>query len=189
MNEVAYLLVVVVVNGLVVFLCSYLVAKSQNLAKKEDIGEITKAIEDVKMANKLILAQGEWKNQLRLAAVERRLNVHQEAYLLLVKLSRVFHFASTDYENLLRDCSDWWNQHNLFLTLKSREAFDKALEEANALLDLRLAGTFEEGSQEAINRKREMMEKIRVISQLREIIVNEVELPSVALDRDSSINS
>lgn len=151
----------IALNLVVLIVSSYLIAKSQHLAKKEDMGEITKIQEEVKTVHKLILAQGEWENQLRLAAIERRLVVHQEAYLRLVELSRVLLVTLTEHQNLLKGCDDWWNNNNLFLTPRAREAFDEAVKEANKLLFLR--GTFNDGSEAAVKRNLELLEGIRKI--------------------------
>ena len=62
------------------------------------------------------------ENQLRLAAIEKRLMTHQEAYALWRKLI----FSSTegkDFGNIILECQTWWNNNCLFLDPKSRKAF------------------------------------------------------------------
>ncbi|HET9912759.1 MAG TPA: hypothetical protein VFQ13_12760, partial [Anaerolineales bacterium] len=62
------------------------------------------------------------ENQLRLAAIERRLTAHQEAYALWRKLI----FTSSednDFGNVVLECQSWWNNNCLFLDAKSRKAF------------------------------------------------------------------
>jgi hypothetical protein len=62
------------------------------------------------------------ENQLRLAAIERRLPAHQEAYALWRKLI----FTSSedkDFGNVVLECQSWWNNNCLFLDAKSRKAF------------------------------------------------------------------
>ncbi len=62
------------------------------------------------------------ENQLRLAAIERRLMVHQEAYALWRKL--IFTpVEDTDLGNVILECQTWWNNNCLFLDSKSRKAF------------------------------------------------------------------
>jgi F420-dependent methylenetetrahydromethanopterin dehydrogenase len=72
----------------------YLGKKGENLADKEDIAKITREIEQVKsqyqeklqeiiLQNNKMLQQQEWENQIKLVALEKRLEKHQEAYSLL----------------------------------------------------------------------------------------------------------
>lgn len=63
--------------------------------------------------------------QLRLAALDRRLEAHQEAYTLWRKLL----FANKQNGELFRvvsECQDWWEENCVFLTSDAREAFIKA---------------------------------------------------------------
>jgi len=66
----------------------YLRKKGENLADKEDIAKITNEIEEVKsqyqeklqeiiFQNNQLLENLKWKNQIRLAALEKRLEKHQ----------------------------------------------------------------------------------------------------------------
>src|SRR5713101_4752821 len=72
---------------------SYLAEKGKNLATKEDIGAITRAVEGVKdefarqqqeitHQNRLALQAQEQHHRLSVAALDDRLRVHQEAYRL-----------------------------------------------------------------------------------------------------------
>ena len=72
----------------------YLNKKGENLATKQDIDEIThkveqakseytERLEEIKQQNRFLLGHVQYKNQLRLAALDRRLEVHQQAYALL----------------------------------------------------------------------------------------------------------
>lgn len=64
------------------FLPSYLAQKAQNLATKEDIARITNEIERVKSEYAFLLEELKARHQMRLAAVDRRLQAHQDAYSL-----------------------------------------------------------------------------------------------------------
>jgi hypothetical protein len=62
------------------------------------------------------------QNQLRLAAIEKRLTAHQEAYALWRKLV----FATIEHEDLSTHtltCETWWNNNCLYLDPNSRKAF------------------------------------------------------------------
>jgi hypothetical protein len=62
------------------------------------------------------------QNQLRLAAVEKRLEAHQQAYALWRKLI----FSDDDKKTLdpvVLECQTWWNNNCLYLTPEARHAF------------------------------------------------------------------
>jgi hypothetical protein len=63
--------------------------------------------------------------QLRLAALDRRLQAHQESYTLWRKLL----FAdkrNEEVHNVVEECQEWWESNCIFLTSEAREAFLKA---------------------------------------------------------------
>src|SRR6266498_2581136 len=75
------------------YLPSYLSKKGENLATKEDIAVITREVEQVRseyaerlenivQQNRLLLEQTKRKHQLSIAALDRRLEAHQQAYTL-----------------------------------------------------------------------------------------------------------
>jgi len=117
------------------FLPSYMGEKGKNLATKEDIGAITAAVESVKEdyskrlkelehQNALVLEQLRMNQQLRLAAVEKRLAAHQEAFTLWRRL------MATAYDDALGsvvlECQDWWNKNCLYLSADARDAFNRS---------------------------------------------------------------
>jgi hypothetical protein len=62
------------------------------------------------------------QNQLRLAAIEKRLQAHQEAYALWRNLI----FTTIEHEEgtkLILECQTWWNNNCLYLDPKARKAF------------------------------------------------------------------
>lgn len=101
---------------------SYFRKKGENLAEKQDISEITKIVEEIKHQNNLLLEQFKGRNQLRLAALDKRLEVHQQAYYLLDELLSSI-INNKDVRNIQKKCSDWWEKHNLYLYLEARDAF------------------------------------------------------------------
>ena len=62
--------------------------------------------------------------QLRLAAVEKRLAAHQEAFMLWRRL------IASAYDDALTavvlECQDWWNKNCLYLSAEARDAFNRA---------------------------------------------------------------
>lgn len=117
------------------FFPSYLNEKGKNLATKEDIAAITKQVEDVKELystrlkelehqNALVLEQLRAQQQLRLAAVERRLAAHQEAFTLWRRLIGAAH--SEGVHTLILECQDWWEKNCLYLGAEARDSFNRA---------------------------------------------------------------
>jgi hypothetical protein len=79
------------------YLPSYVAEKGKNAATKEDIEVITEKVEAVKAAfeadrqarehqSRLFLQTQDFTHQMRLAALDRRLQAHQEAYTQLARL-------------------------------------------------------------------------------------------------------
>ena len=61
------------------------------------------------------------RNRLRLAAIDRRLEAHQQAFALLWKL--VDQRASEISSDHTRKCESWWADNCLYLTEEARNAF------------------------------------------------------------------
>lgn len=114
------------------FFPAYLGKKGQNLADKEDIAQITREIEGVKSGYAMVAEQFRAQHQLRLAAVERRLEAHQEAYALWSKLMKG---PLTDqWGALIAECQHWWSSNCLYLEPDAREAFSDAYFHASLVL-------------------------------------------------------
>jgi len=64
------------------FVPAYLSKKAENLATREDVARITEEIERVKAQYAVVIEELKARHQLRLAAVDRRLEAHQRAYEL-----------------------------------------------------------------------------------------------------------
>ena len=105
------------------------------------------------------------ENQLRLAAIERRLIAHQEAYALWRKL--IFTSEDKDFENVVLECQSWWNNNCLFLDPKSREAFFDAYTAAG---DRPLLPNRDTNA---------LMENVRMTAKAGEIIVRGISLPTI----------
>ncbi|CAG37899.1 hypothetical protein [Desulfotalea psychrophila] len=117
----------------VFFLKSYSSEKGKNLATKEDIGEITHQVENVRTQylqkleeishqNKAILEQAGWRQQLRMAALEKRLKAHQEAYALWRNL--ILHVWNKEkIDAVVMECQEWWGNNCLYLEPEARNAF------------------------------------------------------------------
>jgi hypothetical protein len=103
------------------FIPAYLSKKAENLATREDIAAITEEIERVKNQYSVLLEELKAKHQLRLAALDRRLQAHQEAFTLW---REVFGSVHTDQigKTVLK-CQEWWERNCLYLDPNVREAF------------------------------------------------------------------
>lgn len=103
------------------YLPSYLNEKGKNLATKEDIEDITDKIQSVKSQYSVLLEELKTKNQLRLAALDRRLQAHQEAFALWREVYGATH--TNEVGPVVIKCQAWWEKNCLYLEPKVREAF------------------------------------------------------------------
>jgi hypothetical protein len=106
------------------FLPGYISEKGKNLATKEDISEITDKIEDVKAYYQSILENLKSKHQLRLAAIDKRLQAHQEAYGLWREINGAI--DRDRIEDIVLRCDKWWSKNALYLEPEPRKAFLEA---------------------------------------------------------------
>lgn len=109
-------------TGMAAYLGTYLREKGKNVATKEDIDMITDKIEKVRSTYAKEIEEIRNKQQLRLAAIDRRLEAHQEAYALWRKLLSNVNQHDKIGE-VVMECQEWWNNHCLYLAPKAREAF------------------------------------------------------------------
>jgi hypothetical protein len=106
------------------FFSSYVDAKGRNLATKEDIGAITREVERVRHDYNGLLEQVKARNQLRMAAVDKRLQVHQEAFTNWRKL---FMADADDLDAIAQEYRDWYNLNCIYLEPPVREAYLKVV--------------------------------------------------------------
>ena len=158
---------------------AYATEKGKNLATKEDVGEITRIVENVRAESareleeirhqyrSILDGQGQ-RHQLRMAALERRLQAHQEAYTLWWNLLGAVHDEQR-IGKIVMDCQDWWVNNCLYLDAETRNAFSAAYHAAQMHKDLLRPVPQTEAA-------RENWEVIRKAGQA---VVKGVELPSV----------
>jgi hypothetical protein len=101
-------------------LSGYLLEKGKNLASKEDISKITDLVEGVKHDYNVLIKEMEGKQQLRMAAVDQRLQAHQDAFTLWRKMR-----ASPKEEEgaAIMECQKFWEENCLYLEPEVRQAF------------------------------------------------------------------
>jgi hypothetical protein len=131
---VSYLLLIIIV-GAGAFFGAYLRQKGKNFATKEDSVEITRRVEEISKQNRLLLEEHRTRNQLRLAAIDRRLQAHQEAYKLWRRLIANVHNRPA-ITNIVIECQDWWDRNCIYLEPAVREAFFQSYMAASNHADL-----------------------------------------------------
>lgn len=72
-----------------------------------------------------VISKRERVNQFRLAALEKRLAVHQEAYALWSEL--FIHLFDDNIGDYVMKAQEWWYKNCLYLDPKSRNAFRIAI--------------------------------------------------------------
>jgi hypothetical protein len=114
---------------------AYFQEKGKNREAAEDIDKLTRVVESIKTENAAHLAdivhqnavlieQLKSQNQLRLAAVDRRLQAHQEAFALWRKLNQ--HLSADNLFEIIAECDRWWTHNCLYLEDDARDAFSDA---------------------------------------------------------------
>ncbi len=81
----------------------------------------TEELHKVSHQNQLLLEKYKNQNSLRMAAIDKRLQVHQEAYALWKELHSSVH--TEEIGGVVMKCQSWWNENCLYLSPESREAF------------------------------------------------------------------
>ena len=116
-------------------------------------------------------------HQMRMAALDRRLNAHQEAYTLWRELIFNLDKSEESTEIVLR-CQDWWNNNCLYLTPKARRAFSRAFHSVSlyqvAVLDRTNVSLVKQVHNDIIS--------------AGDIIVAGVELPPISEGEDSDVS-
>ena len=112
------------------YLPSYFSKKAENLATREDIAAITHEIESVKTQYAVLIEESKAKHQLRMAALDRRLQAHQEAFTLWRKLLGGTY--SEEIGEVVLECQAWWEKNCLYLEPKVRDAFVAAYSAAHS---------------------------------------------------------
>ncbi|MGD0651006.1 MAG: hypothetical protein ABSA97_07685 [Verrucomicrobiia bacterium] len=166
--EAMYGLVVLVLG---IFLGSYIRRKGELFATKEGIGIITRIEEEVRHQFRQIIEQGTRTHQLRLAALDRRLQAHQEAYALWRELISNAH-QRDKIGAVVMKCQEWFCHNCLYLDADARQAFAEAYGAAF------IHSEYTRGRQDDEDRKRVESNWNR-IEKAGDAIVKGVELPSI----------
>lgn len=169
---------VFVVSCLGSWLGAYLKKKGENLATREDVAKLTALVENVRgqyaeklenlaHANRKVLEAGTREHQLRLAAIEQRLQKHQQAFALWRKLVASTH--GPEITDSVSECQKWWNENCLYLEAEARKAFVQAYTAAHIHRELLSHGTPSD----------EVMKNWDLIVRAGNAITTGVELPPI----------
>src|SRR5208337_2765529 len=71
------------------------------------------------------------RHQLRMAALDKRLQAHQEAYTHWVSL--MTNLKKSEFADTYKDCREWWVKNCIYLSPKARNEFIKAINRATML--------------------------------------------------------
>ena len=143
------------------------------------MADITREVEEVKreyrerfetlaQENRVLLEREKQRYSLQLAALDRRLEVHQEAYALWWKLIASV-YKEEERSKVVMECQEWWIHNRLYLEPKVAQAFSRAYHAAAQHSDVLRAklGT------------REIDESWLTIRSAGNIIVEAVQLPGI----------
>lgn len=72
-----------------------------------------------------VTSRSEQLDRYRLAAIEKRLQAHQEAFALWIKLLSKVH-SENEIGAVVMECQTWWENNCLYLEEKARKAFRTA---------------------------------------------------------------
>lgn len=121
-------IIVAIGSSLGSYFGSYLKRKAENVAIKEDIGKITSIMEEIRLIYTTQLettkASLELSNQLKLTALDIRLQKHQEAYTHWLNLMRNLHHEKIG--KFVIECEKWWTDNCLYLEPDARKSFKTA---------------------------------------------------------------
>ena len=155
-----FYVLIFVISAIGSFLGSYLKKKAENVATKEDIEEITKKIEGIRSQYNEQLeshkASLQLSNQLKLAALDKRLQKHQEAFTLWREL--YFSLFNQNTDKAVKKCQEWWDKNCLYLGNDVRSAFHAAFSLAIGLKNIPTNETKERRAD--INQIKEAGEKL-----------------------------
>lgn len=110
----------VVIPFFAAFLGAFVKKKAEITATKK----YTEELQKVSHQNQLLLEEYKMHNSLRMAAIDKRLQVHQEAFTLWKELFSAVHTEKIG--DVVMKCQNWWNENCLYLSPESREAFHTA---------------------------------------------------------------
>lgn len=121
-GQALWYLLSAITGGAVTGLGSYLAEKSKNRATKEDIANITKAVEEAKKTYIREIEDLKATHQLRHVAAEKRMHAHQQAYVQWHVLSKNLKASEEEWEKLIDATNAWYVENCFYLGKEARRA-------------------------------------------------------------------
>ena len=97
------------------FISGYFKKKGEDYATQQALAKITRIVEEVK-------SELQARQTLRFAALDKRLQAHQEAFGLYRRALQVIH-QPAELESRIATCLEWYNDNGLYLEPSARTAF------------------------------------------------------------------
>lgn len=104
------------------YIHSYLVEKAKLKAQIEDLQKITLQVESIKHDFALLEEERKAHNQLRFAALDKRLQAHQDAYSIALQLANAAQHDKSARMEAAKRHDAWWPDNCLFLEPVARKA-------------------------------------------------------------------
>lgn len=173
MNIVEILLICIVIISLVflffkLYVSAFIAEKGKNLATRQDIEEITNKIEGVRIQYTLLAEELKARHQFRLAALEKRLEVHQQAFTLWRKLLTFLY--KDEIVDVVMECQTWWNANCIYLEAPVRSSFIQAYSAAGDHKSL-LNGSAD---------SQVIKDNYKIITDFSKILFESVQLPALS---------
>lgn len=125
----------------------------------------------------IIVARENQRNQLRMSALEKRLEVHQEGYQLWREIVSAAHNREKQ-NDVLPEAEQWWNENCLYLDPESRKSFRMCIASVEIHNDL-LAGSGPRSSEE----REQIQQNWENIMKPGRTLVRGVRLPPIEEDK------
>ncbi len=130
----------------------------------------------------LLIQKYDRKDKIRLAAIEKRLQAHQEAYTLWYELSWVIHSSSSNRIKVITKARNFWVQNLIYLEKNTRREFDVVIQLVDGYSNKLQQRKETADSKEREKIKQDYMKDWNRIMQLAELIQSEVELEPIVID-------
>lgn len=157
---------------------SYLSEKAKNLATKKDIGNLTRIVEDVKIEYSTLIETIRSRNSLKMAALDKRLEVHQEAVKLCIETTRKLANEQETLEHLHK-LGQFYINNCIYLNKVASKAFWDSYSAAG-LYHVMLDSSKQTQHPDEIQKVKQLRDQIY---KAPNIIIAEFELPPMS-DKD-----
>lgn len=163
--------------GIGTWVTSYFSEKGKNLATKEDIAGITRSVEEVKNEYNLLIEEIRSRNSLKMAAIDKRLEVHQQAYTYWNEIVSV-HKQEQLLDSIIVRAQSHYNLNCLYLDATVSKEYHDMLYWASHYHDI--LRECKEGDETALQQRKDFLALLKSIGNLIRMAVS---LPSINEDQ------